>query len=497
MELFRCTALELSKMMINKEVSSVEVVNCFNERIMLTEPKLKAFVTLTPELARQTAETVDKRRLNGEMLHPLAGVPVAVKDNMCTRGIRTTCSSRVLEHYVPPYDATVVTAVRNAGMPVLGKTNMDEFAMGSSTENSAFYPTCNPYDLSRVPGGSSGGSAAAVKGAMVPLALGSDTGGSVRQPAALCGVTGIRPTYGRISRYGLIAFASSLDQVGVLSANAADGWELFKHIAGHDPRDSTSLDQPVSDQTNIVDPAGVLKGLKIGYIKEHLGEGFEQDIVDRVYKVLSLFESLGAQVQEVSLSMADYAMPAYYLISPAEASSNLGRYDGVRYGFCAGRDDGITEMFSRSRGEGFGPEVKRRIMLGTYALSAGYYDAYYLQALKVRTLVQREMEEIFNNCDLLVDPTTPATAFKLGEKTKDPIQMYLSDACTLTGALAGYPSISSPAGLDTGGLPIGVQLTARPLREDLLFAVSAVIENGFPVPRIPEPVEAAVRQGEV
>ncbi|HOL18085.1 MAG TPA: amidase family protein, partial [Bacillota bacterium] len=372
MELYDLTAIDLSRLLQKMEVSAVEVVQSFLDRIEAVEPYIKAFITLTPAEALQEARAVDLKRIRGEPLHALAGVPVALKDCICTAGLRTTCSSRILENFIPPYDATVVTKLKRAGLPILGKTNMDEFAMGSSTENSAFFPTHNPWDLERVPGGSSGGSAAAVAAGMAPLALGSDTGGSVRQPAAFCGLTGIRPTYGRVSRFGLIAFASSLDQIGTLTLTAADGALLLALIAGHDPLDSTSLPQEVPPYAASLEQS--LKGLRVGVIVENCGEGFDPEINAAVEKAAHQLKEFGASVGEVSLPHSGYGLAAYYLISPSEASSNLGRYDGVRYGLRAGGEN-IVDMFSRTRGEGFGSEVKRRIMIGTYALSAGYYDA--------------------------------------------------------------------------------------------------------------------------
>jgi len=421
--------------------------------------------------------------MQGTELHPLAGIPVAVKDNMCTDGLRTTCASRILENFIPPYDATVVLRLKQIGMPLLGKTNMDEFAMGSSTENSAFFTTRNPWDPSRVPGGSSGGSAVAVAAGMAPLALGSDTGGSIRQPASFCGLIGLRPTYGRVSRYGLIAFASSLDQIGPFALTARDGAMLLSVIAGYDPLDSTSLSEDVPDYT-----AGFendIRKLRVGVISQGYKDAFDPEINAAVLKMVALLKENGAEVGEVTLPRSDYGLAAYYLIAPSEASSNLGRYDGVRYGHNAGGDN-IEEMFSKTRGEGFGAEVKRRIMIGTYALSAGYYDAYYLQAMKIRTLIRRDYEEAFENFDLLIGATTPTAAFKIGEKTDDPLQMYLSDICNITDALAGLPSISLPCGLHSNGLPLGVQLTASPFREGLLFSTTNFLEQRRePLPRRP------------
>lgn len=485
MELYEKTAIELSRLLQAREVSAVEVVESFLNRIETVEPYLKAFITHTPALALDLAGQVDRRRSGGENLHPLAGVPVVIKDNVCTENLRTTCASRILENFIPPYNAAVVTTLLDAGLPILGKTNMDEFAMGSSTENSAFFATHNPWDLDRVPGGSSGGSAVAVASGMAPLALGSDTGGSVRQPASFCGTVGLRPTYGRVSRYGLIAFASSLDQIGPMARSAGDCALLLSLIAGHDQRDSTSLPDPLPDY--LPNPEFSPARLKIGLIRENISEHFDSQVRNAVLEQVKKLESAGAQVEEVSLPLTDYGLSAYYLIAPSEASSNLGRYDGVRYGHKVEAEN-IETLFGKTRGEGFGAEVKRRIMIGTYALSAGYYDAYYLKALKVRTLIRRDYEAAFNTYDLLVGATSPTPAFRLGEKTADPLQMYLSDICNITDALAGLPSLSIPSGIHSTGLPMGMQLSASPLREDLLLQVAHYLEESgagrLPAPRI-------------
>ncbi|MGM0687991.1 MAG: Asp-tRNA(Asn)/Glu-tRNA(Gln) amidotransferase subunit GatA [Bacillota bacterium] len=473
MELYENTAADLSQMLQKKEVSAVEVVQSFLDRIELVEPYVKAFITHTPAMALETAAGIDRKRLSGEELHPLAGVPIAIKDNICTNGLRTTCASRILDNFIPPFDATVVEALKRVGMPLLGKTNMDEFAMGSSTENSAFFTTRNPWNLEKVPGGSSGGSAVSVSTGMAPLALGSDTGGSIRQPASFCGLTGLRPTYGRVSRYGLIAFASSLDQIGTLSLTALDSAMLMSVIAGYDHRDSTSLPEAAPDY--FAEAKNDMKNLKIGVIRQNLADGFDPEIRAAVMKLVALFEEHGAEVDEVSLPLTDYGLGAYYLIAPSEASSNLGRYDGVRFGYNAGGKN-IETMFSQSRGKGFGSEVKRRIMIGTYALSAGYYDAYYLQAMKVRTLIRRDFESAFKRFDLLVGATTPTPAFNIGEKIDDPLQMYLSDICNITDALAGVPSLSVPCGMHTSGLPMGMQMTSSPSREGLLLKVAGFLE---------------------
>ena len=485
MELFRLSALKLGELMNSRQVSSREVVNSFLERIGKVDEKVKAFIAVYPEEALKAADAVDRRRAAGEELHPLSGVPVAMKDNMAMKDTETTCASKILKGHYPPYNATVVDILEKTGMPILGKANMDEFAMGSSTENSAFFTTANPWDLKRVPGGSSGGSAAAVAAREAPLAIGSDTGGSVRQPAAFCGVNGLRPTYGRVSRYGLIAFASSLDQIGTFSANAADGAAFYRLISGHDPLDSTSLNIEKDGDYELHRGAKDLEGLTVGVIREQRGEGFDAEVINKLNETINFLEGLGIKIKEVSLPLSEYALAAYYLIGPAEASSNLGRYDGVRYGHSNRETNYFRAMFKRTRGEGFGPEVKRRIMLGTYALSAGYYDAYYLQALKVRTMIADELKEAFRDCSLILGPTTPTTAFLMGEKTGDPLQMYLSDICTLTAALAGYPAISVFAGLTKEKLPVGMQFTAKPLQESLLFKMANALEFLYP-PAMPE-----------
>ncbi len=437
------------------------------------EPDVHAFNLVLADEARAAAGEVDRRVAAGEDPGPLAGVPVALKDNLATRGIPTTCSSRILESWRPPYDATVVVRLRRAGAIVIGKTNMDEFAMGSSTENSAFGPTRNPHDLSRVPGGSSGGSAAAVAAGFAPLALGSDTGGSIRQPAALCGVVGMKPTYGLVSRYGLVAFASSLDQIGPFGATVADAALLLDVIAGHDPADSTSIAGPAAKVTPALEEG--VEGLRIGIVTELTGD-MAPDVASRLSEAAAALESAGAKVDEVSVPALSYGLRAYYLIAPAEASSNLARYDGVRYGLRVDAPD-VTAMYGATRAAGFGPEVKRRIMLGTYALSAGYYDAYYGQAQRVRTLIIQDFEAAYAEVDLLLTATTPTTAFPLGAKSDDPLTMYLSDVCTIPSNLAGHPAISVPYGPGDDGLPVGVQLLAPALGEPVLFRAAAALER--------------------
>ncbi len=465
-----------------------DVVERSLARIAEGDPDVHAFLLVTADEARAAADAVDAMVAEGRDPGPLAGVPVAVKDNLCTRGVATTCGSRILAGWRPPYTATVVERIRAAGGVVVGKTNLDEFAMGSSTENSAYGPTRNPLDRSRVPGGSSGGSAAAVAAGFVPLALGSDTGGSIRQPASLCGVVGVKPTYGRVSRYGLVAFASSLDQVGPLAATVDDAALLLEAVAGHDPADSTSVPEPFP--TLGPDAAGSssdrLDGLRVGIVAELThAEGVQPEVVAAVLRAAEALEERGASVREVSVPSAVHGLSAYYLIAPAEASSNLARYDGVRYGHRA-QADGITEMYGRTRAEGFGPEVKRRIMLGTYALSAGYYDAYYGTAQRVRTLIVRDFEAAYRDVDVLLAPTSPTVAFPLGARTDDLLAMYLSDVCTIPSNLAGHPAMSVPAGTGDGGLPVGVQVLAPALGEPVMFRVARAVESGAAVAAAPE-----------
>jgi aspartyl-tRNA(Asn)/glutamyl-tRNA(Gln) amidotransferase subunit A len=467
------TALELAAAVRAGDRSAVEVLEEFLVRVEEREPEIHAFNHLTLDAARRTAAELDARVANGEDPGPLAGVPVALKDNLCTRGVPTTCSSRILEGWRPPYDATVVTRLAAAGAVAVGKTNLDEFAMGSSTENSAFGPTRNPHDTSRVPGGSSGGSAAAVAAGFVPVALGSDTGGSIRQPAALCGVVGVKPTYGAVSRYGLVAFGSSLDQIGPFATTVADAALVCEVIGGHDPADSTSLPgefPPVSEHLD----DGVA-GLRVGLITEMMGEGIAADVATRVRQAAEALAAAGAVVEEVSVPAVTYGLSAYYLVAPAEASSNLARYDGVRYGLRIERPT-TGEMMVATRTEGFGDEVKRRIMLGTYALSAGYYEAFYGKALKVRTLIRRDFDAAYERVDVLLSPTSPTTAFPLGDKTTDPLQMYLNDVCTIPTNLAGHAAMSVPFGTGDDGLPVGVQVLAPARGEVPMFRTAAVLE---------------------
>jgi len=452
---------------------AVDVLEGHLAGIEAREPDIHAFNLVLAESARAEAEAIDARVAGGEDPGPLAGVPVVLKDNICTRGVPTTCGSRILEGWRPPYDATVVTRLRVAGAVLLGKTNCDEFAMGSSTENSAFGPTRNPHDPTRVPGGSSGGSAAAVAAGFAPAGLGSDTGGSIRQPASLCGVVGVKPTYGRVSRYGLVAYASSLDQIGPLATTVADAALVLDVIGGHDPADSTSIPDPPAEPLSSVLGRGV-EGLRVGVVHELTWDA-NPDVVARVVAASAALESAGAKVEEVAVPAASYALSAYYLIAPAEASSNLARYDGVRYGLRVDGPD-VDAMFSATRTAGFGAEVKRRIMLGTYALSAGYYDAYYGQAQRVRTLLIRDFEAAFDRFDVLLSPTSPTTAFPLGAKADDPLAMYLMDVATIPANMAGIPAMSVPYGRGDDGLPVGVQILAPALGEAAMFRVAAVLE---------------------
>jgi aspartyl-tRNA(Asn)/glutamyl-tRNA(Gln) amidotransferase subunit A len=480
---------ELARRFRAGEASALEATESCLERIDAVDERVKAFLAVTGDAARDQARAVDQRFADGEALPAVAGVPLALKDVLCTRGVPSTCGSRILQTYVPPYDCTPWTRLREAGSVLVGKTNCDEFAMGSSTENSGFFPTRNPWDLGTVPGGSSGGSAAAVAAGEAVWALGTDTGGSVRQPASLCGVVGFKPTYGLISRYGLIAFASSLDHVGTLTRNVGDCATLVSAVAGKDPRDATSLPTVPRDYTEKLD--GGVRGLRVGVVRDWLGEGVEAGVKAGVEASVERLARLGAEFGEVSLPHTDYALSAYYLIAPAECSSNLARYDGVRYGHRADDAPDVVAMNMRSRGEGFGDEVKRRIMLGTYSLSAGYYDAYYGQAQKVRTLVLRDFEAAFERFDLLLGPTSPTTAFPLGSKTEDPLAMYLCDLFTIPSNLAGNPAISVPCGLDQKGLPIGLQLMGKHLDEGTVLRAAYAFEQDLDFAETPTLVREA------
>jgi len=496
-----CTATALLAQLNAGEITSVALTQSCLDEIERHEPSVGAFLRVDAEAALARAEEIDHRRNSGKPLGRLGGLPVAVKDLLCTEGEPTTCASRILEHFLAPYDATVIAQLKAADAVLIGKTNMDEFAMGGSNENSAFKPTRNPWDLDRVPGGSSGGSAACVAARMAPLAVGSDTGGSIRQPAGLCGVTGLKPTYGRVSRYGLVAFASSLDQIGPLARTAEDAALLLEVLAGHDPKDSTSVHQPVPAYTETV--LRPLRKPRIGLVREHFGEGLDAEVESAVREAIDVYESLGAEVKEISLPHAKYAVATYYLIAPCEASSNLARYDGVHYGYrtdvkameaeleaqrrekqAAGdmagldaMDNALIRMYRRNRAEGFGPEVKRRIMLGTYALSAGYYDAYYLKAMKVRRLIRQDYDQAFEEVDLIAGPVTPTPAFKIGEKVDDPLAMYLFDLYTNSTNLAGLPGISIPCGFSRGGLPLGLHLQAPPFEEERLLRASHMYQT--------------------
>jgi aspartyl-tRNA(Asn)/glutamyl-tRNA(Gln) amidotransferase subunit A len=472
------TALDIAAAVRAGTHPAVDVVDEHLAAIEARDGEIHAFNLVLADEARRAALAVDRRVAAGEDPGPLAGVPIALKDNICTIGVPTTCSSRILEDWRPPYDATVVERLSDAGAIVIGKTNLDEFAMGSSTENSAFGPTRNPHDTSKVPGGSSGGSAAAVAAGFAGLGLGSDTGGSIRQPAALCGVVGMKPTYGRVSRYGLVAFASSLDQIGPLSRTVADAAALYEVIAGHDPCDATSIPEPVPDVSAGL--ADGVAGLRVGVVTELCeAEGIQPDVMARVRQAIDALEEAGAKVDEVSVPAVVYGLTAYYLINPAEASSNLARYDGVRFAL---RVDAPTtgEMYDRTRTAGFGAEVERRIMLGTYALSAGYYDAFYGKAQRVRTLIIRDLDAAYERFDVLVGPTAPSTAFAFGAKTADPLTMYMNDVCTIPSNLSGHPAISVPFGTGDDGLPVGVQVMAPALGEATMFRAAAAIEAAAP-----------------
>jgi len=465
----RLTIHEAHRLLENKQLSSLELTKACLERIPQAEPRVHALVTVTDELALQQAQKADELLATGNT-NPLTGIPVIIKDNMCTKGIPTTCSSKMLENFVPPYDATVVEKLNGCGAVIVGKSNMDEFAMGSSNEHSAFFPTHNPWDLSRVPGGSSGGSATAVAVGESIYALGSDTGGSIRQPAGFCSVTGLKPTYGRVSRYGLVAFASSLDQIGPLTQDVTDCALVLNAIAGYDSRDSTSVPYPTPDYTRCLTTD--LNGLRIGIPREYFVEGMQAEVATAIRAAVNKLEELGARADwEVSLPSTRYALAAYYIIAPSEASANLARYDGVKYGFSAQEADSMWDAMEKTRQYGFGAEVKRRIMLGTYALSAGYYDAWYLKAQKVRTIIRQEFDQSFDQFDALVTPTSPTTPFKIGEKIDDPLQMYLSDVCTLPINIAGLPAISIPAGF-ADGLPIGMQIIGKPFSEETLLKIA-------------------------
>ena len=480
MKFNQLTAHEIHGLLKSGEVTSLEVTETVIRHIEEVDPKINAYITRTFDLALDQARRVDGKMAKGEDIHPLEGIPVAIKDNMCTQGIRTTCGSKILQNFIPPYDATVVERLKNVGAVIIGKTNMDEFAMGSSTETSFYGPTRNPSNLDCVPGGTSGGSAAAVAAHETIIALGSDTGGSIRQPASFCGVVGLKPTYGRVSRYGLIAHASSFDQIGPLTKDVTDAALLMKVISGYDSTDSTSVKIDVPDYLNYLEED--LKDIKFGIPEEYFAEGIEPEAKSIVLQVANLISKDGVQCENISMPHTEYAIPCYYILVTSEASSNLARYDGVQYGYRAGsREQGagsnLLEMYEKTRSEGFGNEVKRRIMLGTYALSAGYYDAYYLKAQKVRTLIKQDFDKAFEKYDALITPVSPFPAFKIGEKMDDPLQMYLADIYTVTINLAGVPAISIPCGFSKDGLPIGLQIICKPFDEQTLLKIAFALEK--------------------
>jgi len=472
-KLYTKTAHELSLMLKNKEVSSVEITKEQLSRIDEVEGKIEGYVTVTGDEALKKAEEIDKKIASGEEVSPLAGIPMAVKDNICTKDIKTTCASKMLYNFVPPYSATAYEKLCQS--PLLGKTNMDEFAMGSSTENSYFKKTKNPFNTEHVPGGSSGGSAAVVSADEAIFALGSDTGGSIRQPASFCGSVGFKPTYGRVSRFGLVAFASSLDQIGPFTKDVTDCAMVLNAICGHDEKDSTSINIPAPDFTAAL--TGDVKGMKIGIPKEYIGEGISAEVREKVLAAAKEFEKMGAIIEECSLPMTPYALAAYYMISSAEASSNLARYDGIRFGFRAEGCNELEEVYFKTRSEGFGNEVKRRIMLGTFVLSSGYYDAYYKKAQQVRTLIREDFNKAFEKYDLLLTPVAPDTAWKFGEKSADPVQMYAADICTVSINIAGLPAMSMPCGLDSKGLPVGLQLIGKPMGDETIIKAGYAFEQ--------------------
>jgi len=475
MSLNRLTAHELHDKLKTREITSVELTESVYERIDAVESQVKGYLTLTKDRALEQAQAADAGFEKGDEMPTLAGIPIAIKDVICTKGVKTTCASKILSNFVPPYDATVMTRLNQQGIVMVGKTNMDEFAMGSSTENSAYQVTHNPWDLDTIPGGSSGGSAAVVSADTAICSLGSDTGGSIRQPAALCGVVGMKPTYGRVSRYGLIAFASSLDQIGPFTKDITDCALVLNAICGNDEMDSTAVDVPVPDFTQSL--INDVNGLKIGVPKEYFTEGLDPNVADKVKEAIAEFEKLGATVEEISLPHTEYAIATYYILAPAEASANLARYDGVRYGYRAEDPSDMIDMYKKTRSEGFGQEVKRRIMLGTFALSAGYQDAYYKKAQKVRTLIRKDFDAAFEKVDIIATPTSPTPAFKIGERTADPLQMYLCDVMTTPASHAGLPGLSMPCGIVESGLPVGLQLLAVPFDEETLLRTAYTFEQ--------------------
>ncbi len=475
MDITELTVHELQEKLKKKELTITQITKAYTDRINEKEKDIQAFVTVLAEEANKQAEEIEEKVNKGELKGELAGIPIGIKDNMCTKGVKTTCSSRMLENFVAPYDATVIEKINKENMIDLGKLNMDEFAMGASTEYSYFKKTRNPWNLNKVPGGSSGGSAAAVAANMVPWALGSDTGGSIRQPSSFCGVVGLKPTYGLVSRYGLVAFASSLDQIGPITKDVYDSAMLLNLIAGHDEKDTTSEKREKIDYTKCLKDD--VKGLKIGVPKEFFGEGINQEVKESLEKSIQTYKELGAEIIEISLDIAEYALATYYIIACAEASSNLGRFDGIRYGYRTKEFKNLKELYKKSRSEGFGPEVKRRIILGTYVLSSGYYDAYYKKAQQVRTLVMNEFNKGFEKCDVILTPTSPTVAFDIGSKSNNPLEMYLADICTVSVNIAGLPGISIPCGVDKEGMPIGMQLIGNKFCEETILNAAYTFEQ--------------------
>lgn len=473
------TVEEIGKAYREKTLTVPEVIKAFLENIKVEDEKIKSYITVCEEEALKKADEVQKMFDEGKELGALAGIPIAIKDNICTKGVKTTCASKMLENFIPPYDASVMKKINESYAIVIGKTNMDEFAMGGSTENSAFFKTKNPVNLNKVPGGSSGGSAAAVAGNLAPISLGSDTGGSIREPASFCGVVGMKPTYGLVSRYGLVAFASSLDQIGPFSKNVTDNAILLSTIAGHDEMDSTSANVSEKDYTKAL--VNDVRGLKIGVPKEYFGEGINEEVRASLERAIEKYKSLGAIVEECSLPTTEYALPTYYIIACAEASSNLGRYDGIRYGYRTQNFESLKDIYKNSRTEGFGEEVKRRIILGTYVLSSGYYDAYYKKAQKVRTLVKKGFEDAFKKYDVLLTPTVPTVAFDIGSKSENPLEMYMTDVLTVSINIAGVPAISVPCGKDSEGMPIGMQLISKHFNEEMLYRFAYTFEQNMEV----------------
>lgn len=475
MELYEYTVHELMDRLQKKEITITDITKAYINRINEKEKDVDAFVTLLTDEALNKSEEIEEKINNGEIKSNFAGIPIAIKDNICTKGIKTTCGSKMLENFISPYDATIIEKLNNEGLINLGKLNMDEFAMGSSTEHSIFKKTKNPWDLNTVPGGSSGGAAAAVAANLVPWALGSDTGGSIRQPASLCGVVGLKPTYGLVSRYGLVAYASSLDQIGPITKDVKDSAILLNLIAGHDEKDTTSVNMPKVDYTKAL--TNDVKGLKIGIPKEFFGEGINKEVQNKLSEAIEKYKELGAEVEECSIDISEYALATYYIIACAEASSNLGRFDGIRYGHRTENYSDLKDIYINSRSEGFGDEVKRRIILGTYVLSSGYYDAYYKKALEVRTLINEKFNEAFEKYDVLLTPTSPTVAFKIGEKSNNPLEMYLADICTVPINIAGLPAISIPCGVDSNGMPVGMQLIGNKFQEEKILNVAYTYEQ--------------------